>query len=133
MSRYLVIGAGTFGRELTAALQRTGAAVDVIDKEASASCGLTGNYRFFCDNALNRSALSRLEITGYDGCYLCIGGDAWMRSQIVSHLHAADAKHIVVRIYAPKEERAVLSAGAERAVRIEQLAGQMLAACAPQA
>ena len=128
VANYLVIGAGGFGRRLICALQHTGGCVDVIDKEASASCGLEGCYRFFCDNALNLSTVRRLDLSSYACCFLCVGGESWMRNQITARLHQAGAKRIIVRIYDDKERKTILSAGAEEAVSVEQLASEALMA-----
>ena len=51
-----------------------------------------------------------------------------MRSQITARLHQAGAKRIIVRIYDDKERKTILSAGAEEAVSVEQLASEALVA-----
>jgi trk system potassium uptake protein TrkA len=130
MTTYLVIGAGRFGLRLVQELQKTGAAVDVIDKEPTVGCFLKGKYRLFCANVWNLPNIPGLDVRAYDACYLCMQTETWAMTHIVGQLRAAGARRIVVRTDGSRQGGAALRAGADEAVCVEALASRALAQAA---
>ncbi|MDO4633376.1 MAG: TrkA family potassium uptake protein [Eubacteriales bacterium] len=117
MKNMLIIGLGDFGHYLCRYLLRMKNEVMAIDKSEEALEDLQNlvSNRLIAD-CTSRTALTRVGVSNFDMCFVCVGSDFKSNLIIVTLLRELGAKYIVSQTDDEMLERLLLNNGADEVI-----------------
>lgn len=121
MKSVLIIGLGSFGRELARKMDEMGNEVMVIDKEESALKQLENQpLQAQIADCTSPEVIHSLGVRNFDLCFVSVGGNLQSSLEITALLKENGARNVIATADRAIQEKFLLMIGADRVIRPER-------------